>query len=188
MSVSALKEAWVDTFESKPVYISHRNDGNRREAANQVIEVFQAHALGADVVENLTRFYAEALRGIVLQATFWYKSRGNVLKRSAKENADLAALVRTRKEKLLILAEEVGASIVPFGELDLLTDDEQELFAEIEVETKKYGTDFILGIAAGYSRTPFSIRATIEMTQKDPGFITLTTEEQVDRVFSKMHK
>lgn len=188
MSSAEVRDLWESNFGQKPVRIFHKTDWNRREWKIRWISVAEAHALWADNVENLCRFYATELRGIVTQASFWYMSRGNVANRPITEKLALACILKSRKQKLLNLAEELGASIVPFGEIDLLTAGEQDFFAEIEQQTAQYGKDLQIGFAASYSRTPFLIRTILDMTKEDPHFEQLTLEQKIQLAYKKMHK
>lgn len=139
-------------------------------------------------MENLCRFYAKELRGIVTQASFWYMSRGNVANRPLTEKIALAHILKSRKINLLNLAEEVGASIVPFGELDMLTTGEQDFFAEVEQRTAHHGKDLQIGFAAAYSRTPFLIRTILELETHQQDFSKLSLEKKIETAYHIMHK
>lgn len=188
MSSAEVRDLWESNFGQESVRIFHKTDWNRREWKRRWIGVAEAHALGADNVETLSIFYAKELRGIVTQASFWYMSRGNVSNRPLAEKMALAHILQSRKQKLLNLAADAWASIVPFGEIDMLTNGEQDFFAEIEEKTSQYGKDFQIGIAAAYSRTPFLIRTILELETHQQGFSGLSLEEKIQAAYSIMHK
>jgi len=188
MPSAQLRDIWESNFGGQSVWISHKNDWNRREWKIRWIEVSEAHALGADNVATLCRFYAKELGGIVTQVSFWYMSRNNVVNRSWTERKWLASVLRKRKQLFLDLAQEIWASIVPFGEINLLSPEEQEFFAEIEDNSSQHGLNFRIWFAVAYSRTPFLLRTIEDLRIAKAGFSSLSIYEQIQHAYRIMHK
>ena len=59
-------------------------------------------------------FYRKHLPDIVKEMSFWYMSKDNVKGRTPDEARALYQLLTDRKSKLISLAHESGAAVVPF--------------------------------------------------------------------------
>jgi undecaprenyl diphosphate synthase len=157
---------WLDILP-KDWFLSifHKTDGNRRLAKLLDISEVEWHKRGADNVETLVRFYRKHLPHVVRHMSFWYMSRDNVKWRTPAEATALYALLKDRKWRLIELADESGAAIVPFWEIDVLPRFVKDHLLEIEDKTK-WNTECKIWLAAGYSRTPFLVRNILEQSEK----------------------
>lgn len=188
MLSSELRDVWELKFGKNPVFISHKNDWNRRASREKEISVAAAHELWAEKVITLARFYASELRGIVTQASFWYMSHNNVINRPITEKNGLVSMLLKQYQPLFDLAKDVWASIVPFGEIDLLTNNERDVFEKLEQETKQFGKEFQIWIAVAYSRTPFLIRTILDLEATQNDFSPLPMQEKILLAYKSMHK
>lgn len=181
--------------------IFHKTDGNRRLAKILDISEIEWHKLGADNVETLVRFYRKHLPHIVKHMSFWYMSRDNVKWRKPEEAAALYTLLKDRMWRLIELADESGAAIVPFWEIDVLPSFVQDHLMEIEDRTK-WNTECKIWLAAGYSRTPFLVRTILEQSESQTNLSRLlglfwlalkasnrwNVDARIQQALIKMHK
>lgn len=169
-----------------PNHIAFIPDGNRRWAANHMMEVWKGHDKGTLVVKEITK---EAARLKIPYFSFWGSSLDNIAKRSKEEVAYLFKIFKNNFTDLAkdedIHKQKIKVSV--FGRWKELFPPDVKAAIEKAIEaTKEYNRNF-LNIFLAYSgidEMEDAIRRISEEAKKNPK-IKITAETVKKYLFTK---
>jgi tritrans,polycis-undecaprenyl-diphosphate synthase [geranylgeranyl-diphosphate specific] len=130
-----------------PLHIAIIQDGNRRFARSQGLEVGEGHRLGADITEEVLDWAAK--RGVKYITLYSFSTEN--FRRDSAELESLFSLFKERFEKILsderVHRRRIRVRV--FGDRTLLPPDLLERVEAAEAATRSYG-DHFLNIALAY--------------------------------------
>lgn len=169
-----------------PNHIAFIMDGNRRWAANHMLEVWNGHEFGAGVVEEMIN---EAVAMKIPYFSFWGSSLDNINKRSKREVEFLLEIFKTRFKKIAenkkIHKEGVNINILGRWRELFPADIKESMQRAIDV-TKSYGNYFLNFFIAysGIDEMENAIRNIVKETKKNPN-IEITPALIKNNLFTK---
>ncbi len=167
----------AETSKKIPNHVAFIPDGNRRWAANHMMEVWKGHDKGTLVVKEIIK---EAVKLKIPHFSFWGSSLDNIAKRSKEE---VSFLFRIFKDNFMEMAKdkdihENKIRVRVFGKWkEMFPSDVKESIGHAIEATKSYN-DYFLNFFLAYSgidEMEEAVRKIAEEAKKNPG-IKITAE------------
>lgn len=169
-----------------PNHVAFIMDGNRRWAANHMIEAWRGHERGASTTKEIIK---ESVRRDVRYFSFWGSSLDNIAKRSKEEVSHLFRIFKTNFNDLAkdkeIHEHKIKVSVLGRWKELFPTDTKSAIESAIRA-TKEYNKYF-LNIFLAYSgidEMENAVKKILEESKKNP-MIKITAETIKNYLFTK---
>lgn len=176
----------AEKLKNIPNHVAFIMDGNRRWAANHMVEVWKGHEGGASTVKEIIK---EAVRMKILHFSFWGSSLDNIAKRSKEEVSYLFKIFKNNFTDLVknkdIHQNKIKVSV--FGRWKEMFPRDVKKAIEQAIEATKYYNEHFLNIFLAYSgidEMEEAVRKISEDARKNPK-IKITAETIKKYLFTK---